>query len=146
MLGNIPSLGWCRAAGAVHPRIIIFLYLAMETEKSCKLHCPLSGLQESILNCSQGGSLSSNLKVICQEKALSHFSFVTIWPSKTIVATFFIWGIMRYVYTIQAEYLHLLFTDNLPPNTKNIFHLSCVTTCSSKNIVANFFCWGKYCI
>ena len=37
---------------------------------------------------SQGGSLSSNLKVICQDKDLSHFSCVTICSLKTILATF----------------------------------------------------------
>ena len=49
--------------------------------------------------------LSSNLKVICKEKYLSHFSCVTIRSTKTIVTTFFVGGIMKYVYTIQAEYL-----------------------------------------
>ena len=55
----------------------------------------------------QGDSLNPYLKVICQEKNVSHFSCVTIGSSKTIVATFFVGGIMSYVYTIQAEYLQI---------------------------------------
>ena len=49
----------------------------------------------------QGGPLSPYLKVICQKKDLSHFSCVSIRSSKNMFKTFFVGGIMRYVYRLN---------------------------------------------
>ena len=77
---------------------MLLCYLAMCPYTSSYVCLFWSVLVWIVQKLPQGVLLSSNLKVICQEEDLYHFSFATILSSKNIVLTFLVGRIIVYKY------------------------------------------------